>query len=356
MAFTRSARLMVLAALTSSQSVAGLRTGRKAAREVVSKDKAEAEADGDYSGGDGSEDGDVCVKNWRDTQKFDCQLYEGAGWCDKTKHFSMGYGWCHMSNKCDNTPIVRGGWALQGAQRWGWGTFKGFTNNKFKYTARQVCAGCGAKCPPTPKKRSLNKIADQCVDYSAPNGQVFRGPSGYSCAAYHHGGFCRLVDGQWKNGPLMQGYGNLKNYKHWAMVGKNRQKIHPLQACCTCGGGCQCPTGWKAPRNSKCVREFEYQGKGYSGCTTVANPQVKGGGAWCAHNAKYKRGGWSRCEKCEAGWQPKANSKCASEFTFKGKKYSGCTTRKANATIAFCALDAVARGNRWEKCEKCGVR
>lgn len=306
--------------------------------------------DGDY-GGDGSENGDVCLTDWSDPMRFDCQLYEGAGWCDKTKFHSMGYGWCHRLRKCSNAPVRNGGWALRGQAAQGWGTFKAFMNRHV--TARQVCAGCGAKCPQVRSTRKLNAIKEGCVDYSAPNEQVWRGPSGYTCGAYHHGGFCRWVNNTWQPGKLMEGYGELTSYRHWVKNGTGRTRMDPLQACCSCGGGCQCTHGWKAPKLSQCAREFVYQGKGYSGCTTAANRQVKGGGAWCAHDLKYKRGAWSRCVPCEAGWEPKPGSGCSSEFTYNGTTYSGCTLRTPTETQAWCAHDAVARGDRWSRCDRC---
>merc|ERR1719215_2225120 len=229
--------------------------------------------------------------------KFDCQLYEGAKWCEYGADYQLGPGWCFKGKKCDRTGINKGGYALPGDQRWGWGTFKHFKTNKFPTTAQQACRGCGADCPATPPKRRLNTIPEGCVDYSAPNGQVWRGNAGYTCGAYHHGGFCKWLNNKWVPGTLMEGYGALDSYDHWALNGTRRVKMNPLQACCSCGGGSTCMSGWKLP--STCEREFTYKGKLFSGCTTEANSEVSEGGAWCSHNYKY--GGkkkWSRCSAC----------------------------------------------------------
>merc|ERR1719343_844863 len=37
--------------------------------------------------------------DWKDDMDFDCQLYEGAGWCQNNG--DVGYGWC-QSSKYDN--------------------------------------------------------------------------------------------------------------------------------------------------------------------------------------------------------------------------------------------------------------
>merc|ERR1740121_1586946 len=64
-----------------------------------------------------------CPSEWTDSMHFDCQLYEGARWCDSSTRDSEGYGWCEESEKCDDTPVQRGGYALTGSQKWGWGDF-----------------------------------------------------------------------------------------------------------------------------------------------------------------------------------------------------------------------------------------
>jgi len=296
--------------------------------------------------------GNQCPTQWEDSMHFDCQLYEGARWCDSSTADGEGYGWCEKSEKCDKTAIRYGGYALKGSQKWGWGDFVHFTDAQHPLKASEVCSGCGADCPSIAPTRTLNPIPEGCMDYPAANGLIWRGPSGYSCGAYHHGGFC-IQDalGNWVPGTLMEGYGALTTYKNWARLGPYKTKMDPLQACCTCGGGCDCTNGWKPPVGSACVREFLYGGKAYSGCTMVDNVNGK---AWCSHNEKYTSGEWSECSKCAAGWKQAPRSTCVSEFTYKGKAYSGCTmVDSMDGSTAWCAHHATYVADEWSECESC---
>jgi len=243
---------------------------------------------------------DPCPSDWTDSSKFDCQLYEGAKWCDPSTGNKQGSGWCTTDKKCDATSVDSGGYGLTGQQVRGWGTFSDYTGRWSSLDATEVCAGCGSSCAPLPPVRpTLNTIADGCIDYSAWNGQIWRDNSGYTCGSYHHGQFCIKDGSTWKAGKLFEGYGSFSTYTNLAMQGSSKVSMDPLQACCTCGGGSQCTNGWKPPAGSDCVREFEYQGKAYSGCTIVANAEV-GEGAWCSSKTKYEAGAWTKCDACSA--------------------------------------------------------
>jgi len=303
---------------------------------------------GNRAAGDGA---GSCPSDWTDAMHFDCQLYVGARWCDTDTASGEGYGWCEASRKCDKTPVHRGGYALTGNQRWGWGDFRHFKDSQHPLTAAQVCSGCGADCPAIAPRRTLNSIPASCMDYSAATGQIWRDSSGYTCGAYHHGGFCiQDESGAWVPGELMEGYGALTTYRHWARKGTRNRKMHSLQACCTCGGGCDCTNGWKPLSGSVCVREFVYRGKAYSGCTLVDS---HGGVAWCSHNEQFQDGQWSECRKCAAGWKQALGSACASEFAYKGKTYSGCTMVDHVGGKAWCAHNARFSAGQWSECVRC---
>ena len=63
--------------------------------------------------------------------------------------------------------------------------------------AIEACAGCGGTTPPS-VLRTLNTISASCRDHTATDGSEWRDSYGYTCSAYHHGGFCsRTPQGEW---------------------------------------------------------------------------------------------------------------------------------------------------------------
>lgn len=187
----------------------------------------------------------VCDENWSDEMNFDCQLYEGAGWCNKDG--DVGFGWCQSKRYQD---VTYKSCLSKVNYFFGWGSFSDFVESTTDLTASEACVGCGAECTPSSSSssptplRELNPIADNCVDYLDDRGQNWRDSWGYTCSAYHYGGFCSITeDGQYEEGGLWNSdYGLIADYKWWADDGtgfpnKKGKRIDAFEACCTCGGG-----------------------------------------------------------------------------------------------------------------------
>jgi hypothetical protein len=181
-----------------------------------------------------------CKDDWTDNMGppgFDCQLYEGAGWC--AADGKVGPGWCQSSKFLQSTNkscLATVDYAF------GWGTLSAFTK-ALQPTAAQACKGCGADCPENTKKRTPNALPAGCADYSASDGRPWRDSWGYTCDAYRYGNFCvKNAKGKWVAGGLWSkaDYGPLlSEYAWWAKVGSSKKKLAATSACCVCGGGKQ---------------------------------------------------------------------------------------------------------------------
>jgi len=116
---------------------------------------------------------------------------------------------------------------------------------KTNITASDECPGCGGVCSSSSSPlRNLNPITENCVDYLDPTGKPWRDNYGYTCDAYHYGGFCTITnDGKYEEGGLwnVDKYGKIATYKWWADDGtgfpNSGAKLDAFGACCTCGGG-----------------------------------------------------------------------------------------------------------------------
>lgn len=185
---------------------------------------------------------------------------------------------------------------MTGYQKWGWGENMGYYTSSGQAKVYQACKGCGADCPATVTE-PLNIIKQGCLDYSAANGQIWRGPAGYSCGAYHHGRWCKYneTSGTWDNSGAMKYYSALDTYKNLAIKDGEQVEMSPLEACCSCGGGSLCPSGWTPPAGTGCAREFVYNSKAYSGCTLEDGY----GTGWCSYDVEYQSASkWDWCEPC----------------------------------------------------------
>ena len=125
-----------------------------------------------------------------------------------------------------------------------WGTLEQQTDDTHMVAApMNACAGCGAAVEEEARAcmRQLNTLDPRCADLTANSaGLPWRDSWGYSCAAYHHGGFCRkLPSGQWVQGGLWRKeYGPLVDFAWYAMMADGAtRRVDATTACCTCGGG-----------------------------------------------------------------------------------------------------------------------
>lgn len=111
---------------------------------------------------------------------------------------------------------------------------------------------------------------------------------------------------------------------------------------------------------ASCVKEFDYQGTHYVGCT-VADDETP----WCSNTGIYK-GSWNRCtytcphpvppgsekplERTMCKWQP--NEACVDSFEYKGLQYSSCVEQ--DYPTPWCSLDKVHRGSFAVCTQVCG--
>jgi len=113
---------------------------------------------------------------------------------------------------------------------------------------------------------------------------------------------------------------------------------------------------------SSCVREFDYEGTHYVGCTASDHHTP-----WCSNSSPYQ-GSWNKCEyKCPdkkeemieavnreakednmlCSWQPAED--CAKTFMYKGGAVTGCT--EADYPTPWCSRDSDHTGS-WTVCKR----
>ena len=113
------------------------------------------------------------IGKWTDARGFDCQLYEGAGWC--TDQRGLGPGFCqeHCLTKRTGSP---------NAFQWDSITSAQYQNGK-GVGPLDACAGCGANHDESKlaKHRVLNTYAANCVDYTAADGGAWRDAGKWHC-------------------------------------------------------------------------------------------------------------------------------------------------------------------------------
>ena len=63
------------------------------------------------------------IKDWEDYYHFDCDLYEGAKWCNSSGQ--PGTGW------------------RDGINQYGWPSLAGYANNISNLSAADACCACG---------------------------------------------------------------------------------------------------------------------------------------------------------------------------------------------------------------------
>jgi hypothetical protein len=112
-----------------------------------------------------------------------------------------------------------------------------------------------------------------------------------------------------------------------------------------------------------CLKEFDYEGKHFSGCTTTDHDTP-----WCSNTDPY-RGSWNKCVYSCANpnedepenepvlpsregdklchWEMNAN--CSETFFYKGKDYDGCIT--VDYPSPWCSHDRIHKG-LWSTCDR----
>jgi len=172
----------------------------------------------------------ACLQGWKDSEGFDCQLYDLAEWCTTSGGF--GPEWCVRSSTC-------------ASQGFNWGKFAGFADKQGRDATTQ-CAACGAKgCnEPETYTRSIEPVK-QCTDFktiAANGGGVWSDSWGYDCNSYTTGQFCKKnSDGSYSEGGLwpVSDFGKISSYAwfHDSCSSGKTCKVDAYTACCSCGGG-----------------------------------------------------------------------------------------------------------------------
>jgi len=174
----------------------------------------------------------TCVNgdDFVDSRGFNCEVYEGAGWCVRSDEDEVvfGEGWCKRwprdsfnDSPCDVMP---------GRKRMY--TFEHYANDA-GIDARVCCCNQLAEDDYPYNRGWDNYDASQpegtyCNDKQFENGHDWHDKRGWTCKAYHYGDLCD-ADGTRGGGWNNAEWGTLQEW--------GREEENAKHMCCACGGG-----------------------------------------------------------------------------------------------------------------------